>query len=288
MKLLVVSRIFLVFTLLMPLMGLHAAAQAPQSSETLALPLLFDPREKPQKPDLSAIRRVRFITTVDYPPFNFIDQFGKISGFHVDLAREICKELNILDRCQIEALPFAEARTALDNGDGEVLATGLKITPELREAYRFSRPFLELPARFMINKADLKTVLTPDNLAGKQVGVLAKTKHEQMAKAYFPAITLRPFEDREALYKALRDRTIAAAYGDSLAFSFWTESEGAEDCCRLLRGPYYSSHFFGEGLALMSRKDMPQLARAIDAALIMLARSGRLNEIYLRYFPSGL
>jgi polar amino acid transport system substrate-binding protein len=39
---------------------------------------------------------------------------------------------------------------------------------------------------------------------------------------------------------------------------------------------------------MMTRKDMPQITRALDHALIALARSGRLNDIYLRYFPNGL
>ena len=76
-----------------------AASAAPKD-----LPLLFDARERIAKPDLTGLARLRFLTTVDFPPFNFIDQSGKLSGFHVDLAREICRELEIEAKCQIQAV----------------------------------------------------------------------------------------------------------------------------------------------------------------------------------------
>ncbi len=38
----------------------------------------------------------------------------------------------------------------------------------------------------------------------------------------------------------------------------------------------------------MTRKDEPALTQALDHALLELSRSGRLNEIYLRYFPTGI
>src|SRR6185295_11325238 len=49
------------------------------------LPILFDSRERLPKPDLSSLVRLRFLTSVDFPPFNFADQNGKLAGFHVDL-----------------------------------------------------------------------------------------------------------------------------------------------------------------------------------------------------------
>ena len=61
----------------------------------------------------SALVRLRFLTSVDFPPFNFTDQNGKLAGFNVDLAREICNELEIAAKCEIQALPFADMTEAL-------------------------------------------------------------------------------------------------------------------------------------------------------------------------------
>jgi polar amino acid transport system substrate-binding protein len=290
MKPMVVSRCFFLLRALFLICVVAAAstAHATDSSDPLSMPLMFDLRERIPKPDLAPVPRIRFLTTVDFPPFNFIDQSGKLSGFHVELAREICRELAVLERCQIEALPYKDLQPALEKGSGEVVLAGLKVTPELRRTFGFSRVFMQLPARFVIRKTAGNTTTSPDTLPAGQLGVVQGTAHEEMLKAFFPALKAKTFTTRPIMLAALRKGDIQAAFGDGLQLSFWLESDDAADCCAYLGGPYYSSFFFGDGLAMMTRKDSPQITRALDHALIALARSGRLNDIYLRYFPNGL
>jgi polar amino acid transport system substrate-binding protein len=289
MKAMVVSRCFFLsgVILLLTLTGFRAAVAA-DNQASLAMPLMFDLRERIPKPDLAPVPRIRFLTTVDFPPFNFIDQSGKLSGFHVDLAREICRELAVLERCQIEAMPYKDLAPALDKGGGEVVLAGIRITPELRKTYGFSRVFMQLPARFVIAKSATNILKSPDQLQPGQVGVVKATAHEEMLKAFFPGLRAVTYGTRPEMLAALRKGDIKAAFGDGLQLSFWLESADAADCCTYLGDPYYSSFFFGDGLAMMTRKDMPLITRALDHALIALARSGRLNDIYLRYFPNGL
>lgn len=248
---------------------------------------MFDQRERLQKPDLSSVPRIRFLTTVDFPPFNFIDQSGRLSGFHVDLAREICRELNVLDRCQIEAVPFKDLLATLEKGGAEVVAAGLRVTPELRQKASLSRPFMQLPARFVIAVGQ-RAMEQPSSLQPGDVGVVGGTSHEAMLAAFFPGMKPKTFSRREDLLAALKKGEIKAAFGDGLQLAFWLDSVEAGGCCRFLGGAYYSRAILGEGLTLVTRKDAPLIARAMDAALLALSRSGTLNQIYLRYFPHGL
>ena len=71
-----------------------AAIAAPCRAADPAIPNFWDARERLAKPDISELQRVRFLTTVDFPPFNFLDTSGRLSGFHVDLARAICRKLS--------------------------------------------------------------------------------------------------------------------------------------------------------------------------------------------------
>lgn len=150
------------------------------------LPNLFDARERIAKPDLTGLARLRFLTTVDFPPFNFIDQSGKLSGFHVDLVREICRELDIEAKCQIQAVTYAELLPALEEGQGEAVAAGISVSPELRQRFGFSRPFIRLPARFAVNTKAAGAVSDPSGLKGKAVGVVSGTTHEVMFRGLFP------------------------------------------------------------------------------------------------------
>lgn len=275
------------FTFLLSLVvlsPLSAGAQQPSA----ALPLLFDSRERLAKPDLSALVRLRFLTSVDFPPFNFTDQNGKLAGFNVDLAREICNELEIAAKCEIQALPFADMTEALAASQGDAVIAGLAVSPELRSRFTFSRPYLMLPARFARNdKADIKGN-SAAALAGKQVGVVKGTVHEAMLAAYFPAIKSVPFDNKEALLTALKDGKTDAAFADALQLSFWVSSQASAKCCSLFDGPYPSEQFLGEGMTIMLRRNDAILTAALDHALAALSRNGRLQEIYLRYFPNGL
>jgi polar amino acid transport system substrate-binding protein len=252
------------------------------------LPILFDSRERLPKPDLSSLVRLRFLTSTDFPPFNFTDQAGKLAGFHVDLAREICAELDIAEKCQIQALPFADLKQALASSQGDAVLAGITVTPELRKDFAFSRPFLMLPARFVRNIKVQIDGATAAALSGRRVGVVKGTAHAAMLAAFFPALTPVPFDDAAALFAAVKAKAIDAAFADGLQLSFWTSSEAAEKCCAMFDGPYVSQQFLGEGMTVMLRQQDSVLTSAINHALATLSRNGRLQEIYLRYFPYGL
>jgi polar amino acid transport system substrate-binding protein len=260
----------------------------PLAAEAKDLPLLFDARERIAKPDLTGLARLRFLTTVDFPPFNFIDQSGKLSGFHVDLVREICRELDIEAKCQIQAVTYAELLPALEEGQGEAVAAGIAVGPELRQRFGFSRAFMRLPARFAVNTKAAGAVSAPNDLKGKPVGVVAGTTHEAMFKAFFPKIEAKVYPDREAMLTALQKGDVPAVFSDGMQLSFWISGSAANGCCTLVDGAYFSQRFLGEGLTIMNRKSEPALTQAIDHALLALSRNGRLEEIYLRYFPNGI
>jgi len=249
------------------------------------VPVLWDAKERLPKPDLSALPRLRFLTTTDFPPFNFLDGAGKLSGFHIDLARAICAELGIADKCQIQALPWGELEGALDKGEGEAIIAGIAATPQSRQAYAFSRSYLQFPARFIMPKT--KAFVEPifDKLRSKRVGVLAGSAHERMLRDYFNTVQIVSFDGPEALYSDLKAGKIDAAFGDGMRFAFWLGGSDAAGCCRFAGGPYLAPEYLGTGMAIATRADNPALAAAIDYALQEISMKGTFAEFYLRYFP---
>lgn len=257
-------------------MGLRAAEPV--------IPSFWDTRERLVKPDVTQIKRLRFITTTDFPPFSFIDASGRLSGFHVDLARAICAVLEITDRCQIQALPWNEHAKALSDGEGEALLSGLAVTAENRDKYAFSRPYLSFPARFVARQGD-KIEPTRAALAGKTIGVIAGSAHERMLRDYFPGATAQAFDDFDAMLAAVQTGMIDAAFGDGMRMSFWLTESEAGDCCAFAGGPFLAPEYLGEGLAVAVPLDRPELKQALDYALHEIGTKGTFAELYLRYFP---
>lgn len=265
------------------LLATTLAALPAQAAEPV-IPNFWDARERLPKPDLSALERLRFLTTTDFPPFNFLDPSGRMTGFHVDLARAICLELDLVDRCQIQALPWEELETALQSGEGEAIIAGLSISAETRQRLAFSRPYLRFPARFVVRKAaEMADPLQA--VRDKRVGVMAGSGHERMLRDYFPDARPVTYSRAAWLHDDLREGKIDAAFGDGMQFSFWLAGSDAANCCRFAGGPYLAPEYLGTGLAIATRVEDGDLAQAFDYALGQIQAKGVFAELYLRYFP---
>lgn len=257
----------------------------PSAAEEPSIPQYWDEKERLPRPGLAGFERIRFLTSTDFPPFNFIDADGRLAGFHVELVRAICRELDIVARCQIQGLPWDELDGALRSGQGEALIAGTAVTAANRATYAFSRPYLRFPARFIAPKTSAIGEPMHRATAGRRIGVMAGSAHEAMLRTYFPAARAVPFAQANWLFDAVREGKVDGAFGDGMRLSFWLAGEGSANCCRFVGGPYEAPEFLGLGLAIAVRRDQAVLAQAFDYALREIDVKGTFAELYLKYFP---
>jgi polar amino acid transport system substrate-binding protein len=248
-------------------------------------PGLWDPGLRLERPDISGLRAIRFLTSDDYPPLNFARADGSLSGFNVEIAREICEELHI--GCTIQARRFDTLVDSLADGKGDAVIASLAPTPALRQRIDFSQPYYTTPARFAALKTSALTDATPATLKGKKIGVIAGSAHEAYLKTFFAGASVVTFPQFSALHEALRTGAVDAIFADGLTLAIWLGGEQAADCCAFKGGPYTESRFFGEGVGVAVRKDDVALRRAIDWALARLWEKGTYAELYRKYFPLG-
>ena len=273
-------------TLLRLLLAALLAIAAPSGATAdPQIPNFWDLKERFPKPQLGNLQRLRFLTTVDFPPFNFIDANGDLTGFHVDLVRRICAELEVTPVCQIQAVPWNELESTLANGGGEAIVAGLAITAETRGKYAFSRPYLRFPARFVMPKSTAVTEPLAAKLDGKRIGVLKDSAHERMLRSFFPKVQPVVYGRQQWLYGDLREGKLDGVFGDGMRLSFWLAGNDSAGCCRFAGGPYMAPNQLGHGLAIAVPHDNPQLADAFNYALRELQANGGFAELYLRYFP---
>lgn len=246
-------------------------------------PLFWDPRDRPQKPE-AEVSAIRFLTAGDFPPFDFLDSEGHLAGYHVDLARMICRELAVA--CTIQMRPFGDLVTALGDRRGDAILAGLRVTAEMRESLDTSDAYLTTPARF-VTRTTTELEPTPESLAGRWVSVVSGSAHEAYLLAAFPNTRLAAYPDETSARDALRDGKVEAHFGDAIALSFWLSAPAAQGCCDFRGGPWLDGARFGEGLRVVFPRGNLRLRANIDYALRKLAIDGRLAELYLRWFPRG-
>ncbi len=248
----------------------------------VAIPYYWDPRQRPERPDISSLRVIRFLTEEDYPPLHFLTDEGKLAGFNVDLARSICDVLRLA--CTVQARRWETLLDALKEGRGDAVIASLRITTSLRAQVGFSQAYLKTPARFV---GRLATTLEPGakELADKSVAVLAGSAHEAYLRAFFPAAKAKAFDTLEAARRALQAGDVDVLFGDGLTLSLWLNGAEGAGCCRFVGGPYTESRYFGEGVGIATRQEDILLRRALDYGLYRVAEKGAFAELYLRYFP---
>jgi polar amino acid transport system substrate-binding protein len=265
----------------------QGAAPAPATvtppADTLAVPGFWDPRRRPERPDLSRISIIRFLTETDYPPFNYAGPDGAPIGFNVDLARLICEELKVA--CTVQMRRFDTLINALNTNNGDAIIASIAATPDMRSRVDFSDPYYRTPARFVARRDSKIEEVRPEALEGKKIGVVAGTAHEAYLKALFTEAELRPYQDADAARFALKRGEIDLLFGDGVSLAFWLNGTDSANCCMFKGGPYLESRFFGEGVGIVVRRGNDLLRQAFNWALFRLWEKGRFTDLWLRYFP---
>ncbi|MHB2166822.1 transporter substrate-binding domain-containing protein [Alsobacter sp. R-9] len=264
--------------------GSGAFAQTNQAENKVFLPNFWETSQRLDRPDLTGLRSIRFLTDDDYPPMHFLTEDGKLAGFNVDLARAVCDVLNVA--CTIQSRRWDTLLDALKEGRGDAVVASMRATAQLRASNAVSRPYLRTPARF-IGRTGGAAPLSPDDAAGRTVGVVAGSAHENYLRTFFASAAIRPFETLDLALAALRNGEVEFLFGDGLTLAIWLNGTDGARCCVFAGGPYTESRWFGEGVVIVMRPNEPTLRRAVDYALQRLAETGKHAELYLRYFPVG-
>jgi polar amino acid transport system substrate-binding protein len=247
-----------------------------------AVPGFWDPRRRPERPDLSRISVIRFLTETDYPPFNFTGADGNPAGFNVDLARSLCEEIKVT--CTVQMRRFETLLDALTSNRGDAIIASMGPTPQLRTRVDFTDPYYRVAARFVSRKDAVMPEIRPEYLEGKKVGVIAGSAHEAYLKAMFTDAELHSYANDDALRAALRRGEVDFIFGDGISLAFWINGTDSSDCCAFSGGPFVEGRYFGEGVGIAVRKGNDLLRQALNWALFRVWEKGRYTDLWLRYF----
>jgi len=263
-----------------PLAGVALAQGA-----TVFVPGFWDPKRRPERPDLGRLTALRFLTEEDYPPFNFKGADGVPIGFNVDLARAICTELNLA--CTIQVRRFDTLIPALDEGRGDAIIASLAITPATRAQVDFTDRYYRSPARFVGRRDFALQEVTPETMAGKRVAVVAGSAHEAYLRDFFAETAIQSLPNPDAALAAVQKGDADLMFGDGVMLAFWLNGTASGNCCAFKGGPFVESRYFGEGVGIAVKRGNDALRRALDYALFRLWEKGVYTDLYLRYFPLG-
>ncbi|WP_246943171.1 amino acid ABC transporter substrate-binding protein [Bacillus pinisoli] len=114
-----------------------------------------------------------------YPPFTFHDESGELTGFDVEIAREIAARLNVEPvflETQWDAM-FA----GLDAERFDMIANQVGIRPDRQEKYDFSDPYIS-SAAVLVTRKDNETVNKFEDINGLKAAQSLTSNYADLAR----------------------------------------------------------------------------------------------------------
>jgi len=247
---------------------------------------------------------IKIATEGAYKPWNFTDPSGKLVGFEIDLAEDLCKRMKA--KCEIVAQAFDGMIPGLNAGKFDAIMAGMNITDKRKEAIAFSQIYGRTPSTFAVLKSnalaklpDAGTVysLNPDGvvvaekslealkpaLKGKVIGVQTSTAQANFLEKYFKdVIEIRQYKTTEQ-----HDLDLAAGRVDGVFASISYLKgvvEAPENKQMMLAGPRYGGGALGFGVAVGLRKTDPELQVKFDAAVAAAVADGTVKTLSMKWF----
>lgn len=148
-------------------------------------------------------------TSADYPPYEFHDISGgkdEITGFDIDIAKAIAKELGV--ELEIKDMAFDGILPALLAKKVDIAIAAFTITEERKKSVNFSDPYLDGGQQIVTYKGS--GIKGKDDLKGKTIGVQLSTTGEAEAKKIEGA-KLKQFDRVDAVMLDLMNKRVDAA-----------------------------------------------------------------------------
>jgi His/Glu/Gln/Arg/opine family amino acid ABC transporter permease subunit len=229
------------------------------------------------QPPPSALERVRAAGRLrvgidaTYPPFG-IAEGGEFSGFDVDIARAIARELRV--EPELINASFDGVFPALQNGSFDAVISAVTITPERSQTLLFSDPYIAAGQQIVV-RGD-SPIAGPDDLAGRNVGVQINTT-AQFAMEKRAGVTIAKYNTIDLALLDLQNGRVDAVASDGpvLRYMVTRSFSGLKTV-----GAEYTDEQFGIVLA----RGSDDLRRAINAALWRVQDSGEYQKIYTKWF----
>ncbi|WP_024655868.1 cystine ABC transporter substrate-binding protein [Pseudomonas syringae USA007] len=217
-----------------------------------------------------------------YPPFSFVDENGKLTGFEVEFSEALAKELGV--KAKIQPSKWDGILAALDSKRLDVVINQVTISDERKKKYDFSEPYTISGIQALVLKKNADTIKSAKDLSGKKVGVGLGTNYEQWLKANVPGAEIKTYEDDPTKIQDLSVGRIDAILVDRLA-----ALEIAAKTKNTKRELAPAGEAFSRqesGIAL--RKGEPELLAAIDKAIDKLRADGTLEKLSKKYFNADV
>ena len=214
-------------------------------------------------------------SSATYAPFAFENKDKQIVGFDIDIINAIAKQQGL--KIKIVNTPFTGIFGALNNGDVDLVISGVTINEKRKQSYDFTPPYFA--ARQLIAVPKSSTVTSLKDLAGKKIAVVSASTADDIASREFGKTSpnIRRFESTPLIISELAGGGVDAAMGDNGVIAY-----------RVSQTPGLKTvddkSFPEEGFGIVVKKGDKALLDKLSSGLAAIRADGSYATIYKKWF----
>ena len=258
-----------------------------QRSVAIATAIVFHSEARAALSTLDRIKKegvFRIGIDAGFPPFSFRDSSGQITGYDLDLATELCKELRV--KPELIDTQWSGIIPSLLAGHFDAIMGGISYTKARAEKVAFSIPYAEASQALLIRASDKDVINTVNDMSGRTIAVKLASPAETVVKTLEPRVqaakgkgfaSVKTYDDLAAAYLALAQGSVDAVMNSIATMSIvLRDKPGAFS---IVKGLGVDSW-----CAIAMRKEDADLLAYVNGQLMQLRRNNRIYELQEKWF----
>jgi polar amino acid transport system substrate-binding protein len=216
-------------------------------------------------------------SSATYRPFAYESPTKEIVGYDVDMIKAIAQKAGL--QIKIVNTPWTGIFAALNNGDVDLVISGVTINDKRKQSYDFTTPYFE--ARQLIAVQGNSTAKGLKDLAGKKIGVVTGSTGDDMASREFGKTNpdIRRFESTPVVISELANNGLDAAIGDNGVIAFRTQEHKQ---LKTVSDASFPKEYFG----IVVKQGNKALLDKLNAGLAAVKADGSYATIYKKWFQA--
>ena len=222
-------------------------------------------------------------TKFDQPGLGIKNPDGTMSGFDVDVATYVAKELGYSpDKIEWKESPSAQRETLIGNDQVKFIAATYSITDSRKEKIDFAGPYL-ITGQSLLVRSDNTDITGAESLQNnKKLCSVSGSTPAQRIKDKYPGVQLQQYDTYSACVEALKNGAIDAVTTDEVILA---GSAAQSPGTFKIVGKPFSEEKYGIGL----KKGDTELRTKINDALEKMAKDGSWKAAFEKNLgPAGI
>jgi len=210
-----------------------------------------------------------------YPPFNYLDDNGELTGFDVDISNEIAKRLGV--KANFVTSKWEGLIGGLKADKFDIIIGQMTVTEERKKSVDFTDPYV-ITGSVLITREETNDISKLEDIKGKKVGVGGGTTFEEIANSVEGA-DVKLYKAFSDYLEDLKNERLDVIINDQLLVSYNIKENNlpikvASDILKV------------DEVGMAVNKGNEDFVEKVNEALSEMKEDGTYKEIYKKWFGS--